>query len=242
VTALLKARVQNAALVLRLMPDDVFVPNLMSWFSAAQMRVRPGDDFLDVGTGTGLHAILAAKLARENARRNGVERVCRFLEGSLAEPLTARGLRVDAIVYNAPHFPARLVDPSLPASLIRSVSGGGAGSALHARFLKAAHRVLAPGGRVYLPVVAWSDPATSRAAQRAANWNARVLARAHIPDWGRGNNTRPWLLARPGRHVFAFRHAPSRLSAASVEELTLKPAGAPPRPLSSRVEIDFRPG
>ncbi|NNN04534.1 MAG: methyltransferase domain-containing protein, partial [Elusimicrobia bacterium] len=150
---------------------DVFVPNLMSWFSAAQMRVRPGDVFLDVGTGSGLHAILAAKLgarrvygtdinpaalrlARANARRNGVARVCRFLQGPLTQPLVSLGVKVDAMVYNAPHFPGSLVDPALPRRLISSVDGGAAGGDLNARFLCEAPRALAPNGRVYNPVVA----------------------------------------------------------------------------------------
>jgi release factor glutamine methyltransferase len=252
-----RARVQGVTIDLRLHRADVFVPNLMSWFSAAQMRVRPGDVFLDVGTGSGLHAILAAKLgarlaygtdvnpaalrlARENARRNGVARACRFLLGSLVDPLVARGIKADAIVYNAPHFPGRLVDPALPKRLISSVDGGAAGGDLNARFLAAAPRALAPGGRVYNPVVAWSDPATSRRAVARVGYRAAVLARAHIPAWGRGNRTRDRLLARPGRHVFAYRHGPCGDGAARIEELTLGPARPRPSARTSRVEIDFR--
>ncbi len=231
----------------------------MSWFSAAQMRVRPGDVFLDVGTGSGLHAILAAKLgarrvygtdinpaalrlARANARRNGVARVCRFLQGSLTQPLVSRAVKVDAMVYNAPHFPGSLVDPALPRRLISSVDGGAAGGDLNARFLCEAPRALAPRGRVYNPVVAWSDPATSRRAIRRVGYRAAVLARVHIPVWGRGNHTRDWLLARPGRHVFAYGYSASSDSAARIEELTLGDDGPRPVPLVSRVELDFRVG
>lgn len=254
---ILRASVQGRSLILRLHPTDVFVPNLMSWFSAAQMRVRPDDAFLDVGTGAGLHAILAAKLgarrvyatdinpvalrlARENARRNGVDRLCRFMLGSLTEPLFARGTRVDAMVYNAPHFPGNLIDPGLPKRLISSVNGGAAGGDLNARFLLEAPRALAPGGRIYNPVVAWADPATSRRAITKAGYKAAALAHVHIPVWGRGNNTRDWLLTHPGLHVFAFGYGPSRNSAASIEELTF---GTPPlraAALKSRVEIRFQ--
>jgi release factor glutamine methyltransferase len=254
---ILRATVQGRPLILRLHPTEVFVPNLMSWFSAAQMRVRPGDAFLDVGTGTGLHAILAAKLgarrvyatdinpvalrlARENARRNGVDRLCHFMLGSLTEPLFARGTRVDAMVYNAPHFPGNLVDRRLPKRLISSVSGGAAGGDLNARFLREAPRVLAPRGRIYNPVVAWADPATSRRAIAAAGYQAASLANVHIPVWGRGNNTRDWLLTRPGRHVFAFGYAPSRDSAASIQELTLDAPALLAAARKSRVEIRFQ--
>lgn len=246
----LRARVQGRAMILRLHPTEVFIPNLMSWFSAAQMRVRPGDTFLDVGTGSGLHAVLAAKLgarrvyatdispaalrlARENARRNGVGHLCRFLLGSLVDPLVARGLFVDAMIYNAPHFPGRLVDPALPQRLRASVNGGTAGGEINARFLIEAPRALAPGGRIYNPVVAWSDPASSARAIARVGYGVVTLAHAHIPAWGRGNNMRDWLLARPGRHIFAYGHRPSRDSAARMEELTL---GTRP----SRAEVDFR--
>lgn len=256
----LRAKVQGRAITLRLHPTDVFTPNLMSWFAAAQMRVRPGDTFLDVGTGSGLHAILAAKLgarrvyatdvnpvalrlARENARRNGVGRLCRFLPGSLVDPLVARGLFVDAMIYNAPQFPGRLVDPSLPRRLRASVDGGAAGGEINARFLVEAPRALAPGGRIYNSVVAWADPASSERAAARAGYGVATLARAHIPAWGRGNNMRGWLLARPGRHVFAYGYRPGRGSAARIEELTLGGRASRYRSVArrpTRVEVDFQ--
>lgn len=251
------ARVQGRRIELKLHATDVFVPNLMSWFSAAQMHVRAGESFLDVGCGSGLHAILAAKLgarvsygtdinpaalrlARENARLNGVSRVCRFLPGSLVEPLARRGLRVDAMIYNAPHFPGALVDPSLPRRLVASVSGGAKGGDLNARFLRQAHRALAEGGRVYNPVVAWSNPAVSRRAMKEAGYAIHAIAAVHVPAWGRGNNTRAKLLAEPGRHVFAYRWPAGRDTAASLQELRLDALPPVARRKPGRVEIDFR--
>ncbi len=253
-----RATVQGRRLRLRLHPTEVFVPNLMSWLSAAHMRVRRGDAFLDVGTGSGLHAILAVllgarrsygtdinpvalALARANARLNGVSRVCRFLQGSLVEPLASRGLRVDAIVYNAPHFPGRLVAAGTPDRLARSVDGGAAGGDLNARFLREAPKVLAEGGRIYNPVVAWSDPETGARAAAEVGYRRAVLARANIPVWGRGNHTRDWLMERPGRHSFAFAFRPRPDGAARIEELTLAARRGPRPPrLDSRVVVDFR--
>lgn len=250
----LNCRVQGRSLTLLLHRTHIFFPNLMSWFSAAQMHVVPGEIFCDVGTGSGLHAILAAKLgarrvygtdlspfalrlARLNARANGVGRVCRFLQGSLVSPLTSRGVRVDAMVYNAPQFPGRLVEPGLPPALRLAVDGGPGGEDLNARFLREASRALAPRGRIYEPVVDWSSPRLAWRCIRRNGYRAHEVARIHVPAWGRGNNTRRRLIDRPGSYSFGFRHARGRDTAAVL--LELRRDGLPPvaerKPLPVRV-------
>lgn len=246
--------VQSKRISLLIHPTDVFVPNLMSWFSAAAMRVLPGEVFCDVGLGSGLHAILAAKLgakrvygtdvnlaalriAKENARRNGVASACRFFRGSLVEPLLRRGLRVDAVIYNAPQFPGSRVDRRWPALLKTAVDAGPRGGELNARFLRDAWRILRPGGRIYNPVVGWAGPSLSLRAIRDGGYSAHEEARTHVPAWGRGNHTRDWLLDHPGAHEFWFRHRPDGNSLARI--LQLRREGAPvdlPRdPLPIRV-------
>ncbi|MBO2531376.1 release factor glutamine methyltransferase [Planifilum fulgidum] len=79
----------------------------------------------DVGTGSGALAVtLAAErprwvvfatdissaalaVARENARRNGVEERIRFLRGKWLEPLRQGGDRVDVVVSNPPYIPSK---------------------------------------------------------------------------------------------------------------------------------------
>jgi methylase of polypeptide subunit release factors len=253
----IRAAVQGRKIDLLVHATDLFVPNLMSWFSAAQMHVRKGDVFLDVGVGSGLHAILAAKLgarrvygtdinptalrfARENARRNGVAGICRFLRGSLVAPLVERGIRVDAMIYNAPQFPGLAVDPNLPPKLRRSVDGGPAGGDLNSRFLAQARRALAPGGRIYNPIVGWANPDASWRAIRRTGYEVHEVARVHVPPWGRGNNTRQRLVGRPGKHVFAFRHSAGKDTTALLLELRQdgQPAAGRRKPLT--VTVDFR--
>lgn len=247
---------QSRRLSLLVHPSAVFVPNLMSWYSAAQMHVFRGETFCDVGVGSGLHAILAAKMgarkvfgtdinpvalrfARENARRNGVAGVCTFLHGSLTAPLKSRGIRVDAVVCNAPQFPGKDVQGSLPGRLKASVDGGPSGGELNARFLREAKDVLLLGGRVYNPAVSWANPSATFEAIADSRFRSHELSRRNIPEWGRGNRTREWLLDRPGRHAFRYEHGRGRDSLARICELrqdSLSPV-TPPKPI--RAEISF---
>ena len=88
-------------------------------------RGRPPLSVCDVGTGSGALAVtLAAErprwvvfatdissaalaVARENARRNGVEERIRFLRGKWLEPLRQGGDRVDVVVSNPPYIPSK---------------------------------------------------------------------------------------------------------------------------------------
>lgn len=247
---------QGRRIKLRIHPTGLFVPNLMSWFSATQIHVAPHETFCDVGVGCGLHAILAAKLgarrvfgtdispmalrwARENARRNGVGRICRFFQGSLVSPLIKMRIFVDSIVYNAPQFPGAKVDPLLPSRLRASVNGGPGGGDLNALFLRQAWKVLRPGGRIYNPTVGWAEPAKTQKAITASGYRAHELARIHVPVWGRGNHTRDWFLKHPGSHVFNFADAQGRNSLARINELRLddNPPATPAKLLNSRVSF-----
>lgn len=251
------AKVQGVALRLSLHPTRMFVPNLMSWWSAAWMHVRPGEAFADIGCGSGLHAILAARLgarravgvdvnplalrvARENARRNGVADRCRFFLGSLGGPLRERGLRVDAAVYNAPHFPGASLTPGIPRDLRRCVDGGPDGSRLHVRFIRELRTVLRPEGRLYEPLVGWSAPLRSIRVLREEGFRWRELARCWIPVWGRGNNSRDWFLAHPGRHRFTFRHPPVRNGLARLLEVYAASARSLNVRKTRRVDLFFR--
>ncbi len=79
----------------------------------------------DVGTGSGALAVTLAaersrwtlwatdisfaalEVARNNARRNGVDGRIRFFQGEWLSPLLQRGIRVDVVVSNPPYIPSK---------------------------------------------------------------------------------------------------------------------------------------
>ena len=253
----LQCTIQGRRLKLKIPSSNVFMPNLMSFLSATQMHIKQGDTFCDIGCGSGIHTILAAKLgakmafgvdinpialrcAIENARLNGVSSRCRFFLGNLTEPLKKRGLKADVVVYNAPQFPARKINNSISPSLRRSVNGGPDGSRLNVIFIREIRRILNPKGRCYNPIVGWSNPKRSLKTLSDESLCYRELVKTYIPSWGRGNATRFWFIKHPGKIVWQFDFPKRPGASASMLEVYL-PGG---RPLGTKkpafVEVDFR--
>jgi methylase of polypeptide subunit release factors len=120
--------------------------------------VRPGDRFFDVGCGTGVLAVIGARmgagelvltdvvpealqLARRTLEAAKVE--AEFHLGSLLSGIPA-DRRADVIAANLPHKPV----PD-GFDLPPSQDGGREGDRVHGEFVPQALRHLAPGGRVY---------------------------------------------------------------------------------------------
>jgi release factor glutamine methyltransferase len=145
---------------------------------------------VDVGTGSGCIALSVAaeredaevhatdisapalEVARENARRLGLERRVAFHLGDLLDPLSGLEGQVDLVVSNPPY-----VDLAELASLAPEVrdhepaealSAGEDGLSAHRRLLPAAAALLKPGGSIVLELGRGQDAAVCALARGAA--------------------------------------------------------------------------
>lgn len=143
-------------LKLKLHPD-VYEPAEDSFLLARNLKVREGDLALDIGTGTGIIALLMARkarfvlgtdvnpkaveLARENARINDIKNV-EFRISNLFENVEGK---FDIITFNAPYLPG---EPEKPID--HALVGGERGREVLDRFIDEARNYLKPKGMVQI--------------------------------------------------------------------------------------------
>lgn len=189
----------------------VYAPQDDTYLLARALReegVGGGMDVLDVGTGSGALALLAARMgarvqatdiswravasARLNAVRTG-QRI-QVRRGDLTGPV--RGRRFDLVVSNPPYVPT----PGLPAPggararwAAATWDGGGDGRELVDRLCERSRRVLKPHGVLLMTHSALCGVGTTLTRLSEAGFTCRVTDRALVPFGPVLTERLPWL-------------------------------------------------
>jgi len=148
--------------------EHVYEPAEDSFLLAEKMTVTEDDAVLDMGTGCGILAVLAAEKAKsvvavdinpyaiecaiKNAEMNGAK--ITFRHGDLFQPIK-QNKRFSLILFNSPYLPS---EPDEERSWIgKAWAGGSNGRKLIDRFVMDAPNFLAAGGRIQLVQSSLSD-------------------------------------------------------------------------------------
>jgi release factor glutamine methyltransferase len=173
--------------------DNVYEPAEDSFLFAESLPIERSCRVVDVGTGCGILAIVAARnaehvlaidlnpfavrCASQNARFNGVIDRMDFVEGDLLGSVRDCS-KFDLMLFNAPYLPVQDKDGSW---LERSWTGGKSGRDVIDRFINEVFGYLNVGGQILLMQSSLSD--VDKTLQRFSNQglHARVVASRSLP-------------------------------------------------------------
>ncbi len=143
--------------------ENVYEPSEDSFFFAENLTVKPNARILDIGTGSGILGIVAARkaasvlavdinpyaisCAQQNSKRNGVKAKMDLIRSDLFSCFNETA-KFDLVLFNSPYLPS---DPGEESSwLSRSWAGGPSGRQVIDRFIPQATCHLERNGEVWL--------------------------------------------------------------------------------------------
>ena len=174
-----------------LVDEHVYEPAEDTFLLAEKMTVTEDDTVLDMGTGCGILAVLAAEKAKSvlavdinpyaiqcasrNAETNGVKERIEFRHGDLFQPINPNE-NFSLILFNAPYLPS---EPDEEKSWVgKAWAGGSNGRKVIDRFVMDAPSFLAAGGKIQLVQSSLSD--VNRTIKMFSERNLRAMVVAQV--------------------------------------------------------------
>ncbi len=168
-------------------PEGVYEPDEDSLLLAENLVVKSKDDVLDMGTGIGIQAIIAAKMARYvlgvdinstaieiagiNAKLNNINNI-EFKISNLFEKVDEK---FDLIIFNPPYLPSYEED-----MLSASWAGGKNGAEVINKFLQSVANYLKPGGKFEILISSLNDPENIKKKFNENNLGFEIIARKKL--------------------------------------------------------------
>ena len=172
-----------------------FRPSTISSLLADALEFKPGSIVVDVGTGSGILSIIAAKLgaskvygvdaadstveiASVNAAAHGVADRVEFAQGDMFDPLD-ENLEVDVVIGDVSGIPDDIAVASgwFPSGL----SGGPTGAELPMRMIEESKRLLRKGGKLFLPTGSLQNETPIIERAKTAFSSMKKLTERNIP-------------------------------------------------------------
>jgi methylase of polypeptide subunit release factors len=175
--------------------NATFRPSTISSLLADALEIQPGSVVVDVGCGSGILSIIAAKLgaarvygidaadetveiASANAAAHGVADVVVFAQGDLFGPLDP-SVEADVVIGDVSGIPDEIAHASgwFPSGL----AGGPTGAELPMRMIEESKRLLKKGGSLFLPTGSLQDENSIIERARSVFGTMRQLTERNIP-------------------------------------------------------------
>ena len=174
--------------------ENVYKPAEDSFLFAENLRVKRGCKVVDMGTGCGILAVIAAKkaakvvaidvnpyavkCAKNNVEMNHVGNSVSLIQGDLFTPLRTRK-EFDLILFNAPYLPSE--ENEKDSWTGRAWAGGVFGRDVIDRFLCEAPKHIRPGGEIMLMQSTLSNVEQTLRNLEETGLKANVIAKQDLP-------------------------------------------------------------
>ncbi|MBT8171782.1 tRNA (adenine(22)-N(1))-methyltransferase TrmK [Candidatus Bathyarchaeota archaeon] len=177
-----------------LVNEHVYEPAEDTFLIAEKMKINKNDIVLDMGTGCGILAVIAAKktknviatdinphavrVSKKNAENNGVKEKIEFRNGDLFHAIK-KNERFSVILFNSPYLPS--VPGEEKTWIGKAWSGGQNGRQVIDRFISDSTRFLLTQGKILLVQSSLSNINRTLEMFNKLNLKAEIVAQIKFP-------------------------------------------------------------